>query len=232
MRPEYNGDLLVRRARDALQQLGYAEQPRDEAYGFAWDEDLTEHARTMDKPAPQWDAVFTQRPSALDFWYRQSGQPLTALTFHTDLLIPAPRIPHPHRALRTALSEQLQRSRQVGVGDSDDRSRLLCARRCRGVRVTDIDPSLRELLDGSRQSARSVRELEKEDVLFREQIAGPRQRADGDVAVHDQQADASIFPSGFRRVDRQEVHASVCEIAAHPRQRADLVVERQIELRG
>ena len=41
MRPEYNGDVLVRRARDALQQLGCAEQPRDEAYGFAWDEDLT-----------------------------------------------------------------------------------------------------------------------------------------------------------------------------------------------
>ena len=53
----------------------------------------------------------------------------------------------------------------------------------------------------------SVRELEKEDVLFREQIAGPRQPVDGDVAVHDQQADASIFTSGFRRVDRQEVHA-------------------------
>ena len=31
---------------------------------------------------------FTQRPSPLEFWYRQSTEPLTAVMFHTDLLTP------------------------------------------------------------------------------------------------------------------------------------------------
>ena len=32
--------------------------------------------------------VFSQRPSPLEFWYRQSREPLTATTFHSDLLTP------------------------------------------------------------------------------------------------------------------------------------------------
>jgi serine/threonine-protein kinase len=79
---------LAQKARDALRQIGYPQRPRDEAYGFNWDEDLTQHVARTDKPAPAWDRVFTQRPSPMTFWYRQSEQPLTALMFHSDLLTP------------------------------------------------------------------------------------------------------------------------------------------------
>ena len=41
-----------------------------------------------DKPAPDWNKVYTQRPSPLEFWYRQSSDPLTAVMFHNDLLTP------------------------------------------------------------------------------------------------------------------------------------------------
>ena len=39
-------------------------------------------------PAPRWNEVLSQRPSPLQFWYRQSSEELTAITFHTDLLTP------------------------------------------------------------------------------------------------------------------------------------------------
>jgi serine/threonine-protein kinase len=88
MRPSYPPEVLAQKARDAVRQLGFTARPGDEAYGFRWNEGLTEHVKTNDKPAPRWDVVFTQRPSPLEFWYRQSREPLTATTFHTDLLTP------------------------------------------------------------------------------------------------------------------------------------------------
>jgi hypothetical protein len=36
-----------------------------------------------------WPEVFAQKPPALRFLYRQAQAPLTALTFHDDLLTPA-----------------------------------------------------------------------------------------------------------------------------------------------
>jgi hypothetical protein len=46
------------------------------------------HVQQTDKPAPRWAEVLSQRPSPLQFWYRQSSDPMTAITFHTDLLTP------------------------------------------------------------------------------------------------------------------------------------------------
>ncbi len=88
MRPAYPTEVLAQKARDGLRQLGITARPGDEAYGFDWNDDLTEHVKTNDKPAPRWDAVFSQRPSPLEFWYRQSREPLTSTTFHSDLLTP------------------------------------------------------------------------------------------------------------------------------------------------
>jgi protein kinase-like protein len=88
MRPAYAPEVLAQKARDAVRQLGYPQRAADEAYGFAWNDDLTKHVQTTDKPVPRWDTLFSQRPSPLEFWYRQSREPLTAITFHTDLLTP------------------------------------------------------------------------------------------------------------------------------------------------
>ena len=88
MRPSYPPEVLAQKARDSLRQLGLTARPGDEAYGFGWNDALTEHVKTNDKPAPRWDAVFSQRPSPLYFWYRQSREPLISTTFHSDLLTP------------------------------------------------------------------------------------------------------------------------------------------------
>jgi serine/threonine-protein kinase len=88
IRPEYSRDVLAQKARDALGRLGYPERPRDEAFGYRWKDELIEHVRVSDAPAPRWNDVLAQRPSALSFWYRRSPEPLGGLMFHSDLLTP------------------------------------------------------------------------------------------------------------------------------------------------
>jgi hypothetical protein len=88
MRPEYNADVLAQKARDALGQLGQSPRGTDYAHAFVWNSDLTKYIQETDKPSPKWDDVLAQAPSPLEFWYRQSGDPLTSTTFHTDLLTP------------------------------------------------------------------------------------------------------------------------------------------------
>jgi hypothetical protein len=63
-------------------------RPRDEAAGFNWNTALLEHVIESDKSAADWRRIYSQRPSPLEFWYRQSSEPLTAITFHNDLLTP------------------------------------------------------------------------------------------------------------------------------------------------
>jgi hypothetical protein len=91
IRPEYTTEVLAQKARDAVRQLAPPSRParpRDEAVGFRWNDDLVAHVRENDKPAPDWSSVYTQRPSPLELWYRQSDGPLTAVMFHNDLLTP------------------------------------------------------------------------------------------------------------------------------------------------
>jgi serine/threonine protein kinase len=88
MRPEYSSDVLTQKARDAVAQLGYTSRPRDFAIGWEWNDGLIQQVGKTDGPSPRWDRVLSERPSPLSLWYRQSNQPLVALTFHSDLLTP------------------------------------------------------------------------------------------------------------------------------------------------
>jgi serine/threonine-protein kinase len=88
IRPEYSTDVLTQKARDALAQLGYESRARDAAVGFEWSDPLIQDVIKKDGPKPEWDRILKQRPSPLTFWYRQSSEPLVAMTFHNDLLTP------------------------------------------------------------------------------------------------------------------------------------------------
>ena len=86
IRAEMSSDVLAHQARDAVRALGYTERPRDEAYGFGWDDALVSPG--ANGTGGRWRSRVVQRPGPLYFWYRRSQQPLTALTFHHDLLTP------------------------------------------------------------------------------------------------------------------------------------------------
>jgi hypothetical protein len=88
VRPEYSRDVLTQKARDAIVELGYPSRPRDAAVGFEWNDLQIQHVLRTDRPSPVWSRLLRQRPSPLAFWYRQSGEPLVATTFHHDLLTP------------------------------------------------------------------------------------------------------------------------------------------------
>ena len=88
IRPEYSRDVLTQKARDAIATLGYEARARDSAVGFEWNDLLIQHVLKTDGPSPDWDRILKQRPSPLQFWYRQSTEPLMAMTFKTDLLTP------------------------------------------------------------------------------------------------------------------------------------------------
>src|SRR5207249_559301 len=59
-----------------------------DAYEFSWAHSFQEYVEKNDKPFPDWNKVLSERPPLLQFWYRQSPYPLTAVEFHDDHLTP------------------------------------------------------------------------------------------------------------------------------------------------
>jgi serine/threonine-protein kinase len=88
LRPEFSRDVLTQKARDAIAQLGYESRGRDSAVGFEWNDLLIQQFLKADGPSADLNRILKQRPSPLQFWYRQSSGPLMAMTFKTDLLTP------------------------------------------------------------------------------------------------------------------------------------------------
>ena len=65
-------DVLAYRSQEIVENLGYARQRADWAHGFFYDNDFRDYVRKNDKPRPLWDAVLSERPKVLGYWYRQS----------------------------------------------------------------------------------------------------------------------------------------------------------------
>ncbi|HVT92240.1 MAG TPA: serine/threonine-protein kinase [Bryobacteraceae bacterium] len=81
-------DVLNEHSREILRSLGYDGRPADQISEFAWNHAFLRYVSDHDKPAPDWPAVFSGRPSVLTFWYRQSVRPIDSAGFHNDLLTP------------------------------------------------------------------------------------------------------------------------------------------------
>ena len=84
----YSPEVLSQKARDIIRNLGFTVDVADSDYRFEWNQATLNYADDHDKPAPDWNKVLAQRPSPLHFGYRQSPYPLTALSYHSDLLTP------------------------------------------------------------------------------------------------------------------------------------------------
>jgi serine/threonine-protein kinase len=83
--PEYGPEVMAQKARDLLRTLGVEDRRVDDAYSFNWDTGLINHFRKQGNA--DWNKVLAETPP-LTFWYRQSAAPMTALSFHDDLLTP------------------------------------------------------------------------------------------------------------------------------------------------
>jgi len=88
MGTSYSPEVLSQKAQDLIRTLGFSDSATDQAYGFDWDQSVINYIESHDKPAPDWNKALAQRPLPLHFWYRQSPYPLTALSYHSDLLTP------------------------------------------------------------------------------------------------------------------------------------------------
>jgi predicted Ser/Thr protein kinase len=86
--PEQSPEVLTQKAREILVRLGYEARPADSVSDFDYDENFIKYVEKHDQPHPRWDEILKGRPSALQFWYRQSPQPIIADDFHDLLLTP------------------------------------------------------------------------------------------------------------------------------------------------
>jgi predicted Ser/Thr protein kinase len=84
---EQTPEVLTQRSREIIARLGYEGRPFDSAFGLNYDGDFQDYVEKNDKP-PNWDAVLAARPSILQYWYRQSPDPLVASEFRNNLLTP------------------------------------------------------------------------------------------------------------------------------------------------
>jgi hypothetical protein len=85
---EKSPEVLSATAQELIAHLGYTAKPIDSASGFEYDGDFLRYLQQKEKPGNKWHEALSARPSALQFWYRQSPRYLFASDFHDSLLTP------------------------------------------------------------------------------------------------------------------------------------------------
>ncbi len=70
--------VLADRAASIAQSFGYYDMPKDVAYGFKRDDEYLAYVMRTDASPGRWSRLYTGRPAALYFWYRQSPEYLVA----------------------------------------------------------------------------------------------------------------------------------------------------------
>src|SRR5271165_2139539 len=74
-------EVLLARAQEIIQQLGYSDVASDSAYGFSEQYDYLNYIQDHDKTPTRWQRLASDRPAPLLFWYRQSPRDMQALRF-------------------------------------------------------------------------------------------------------------------------------------------------------
>lgn len=67
-------EVLARKVREIIGQLGYPGQPTNTAYGFAYDRRYLNYIEEVDRSAHRWDRLAQGQPAAVYFWHRESPQ--------------------------------------------------------------------------------------------------------------------------------------------------------------
>jgi Protein kinase domain/zinc-ribbon domain len=86
--PQYSTELLEHKAREIVATLGYPAPAHDSASGFTYDYDYLSYLTKKEKPGGTWNRVLGERPSLLQFWYRQSPQEMITNGYSNVSLTP------------------------------------------------------------------------------------------------------------------------------------------------
>ena len=84
---EQSPEVLAQKAREMIARFGYAGKPADSFFDFDYDMSFVRYVEKHDQPRPQWDQMLQDRPSVLEFLYRQSPEPLVASGLHNFPLL-------------------------------------------------------------------------------------------------------------------------------------------------
>ncbi|MFI5096096.1 MAG: serine/threonine-protein kinase, partial [Candidatus Acidiferrales bacterium] len=77
-------EVLLARAQEIIQQLGYSATPADSAYGFTVDDTYLDYIQDHDKSKTRWQRLSSDRPPTILFWYRQSPRQLASFNFFSS----------------------------------------------------------------------------------------------------------------------------------------------------
>jgi len=80
--------VLAQKSREVVARLGYAEKPADSDYGFSYDTSYWDFVERDKTNPPNWDQVIAERPTMLQFWYRQSPDLMGPRDYRDFLLVP------------------------------------------------------------------------------------------------------------------------------------------------
>jgi len=74
-------DALAVRATEVLDKLGYAKRPGDRLHGFELSTQYQRHVEQTDRSPSRFGQIGNVRPSPLAFWYRESPDPITPVSW-------------------------------------------------------------------------------------------------------------------------------------------------------
>jgi serine/threonine-protein kinase len=86
LRLEHPPEVLDTKSREIVSKLGYSAPPIDRMGGFRFEQEFLNHVQSNDKPAPNWDHIFSQRVPVMSYWYRQSPREMVAASFWNALI--------------------------------------------------------------------------------------------------------------------------------------------------
>jgi hypothetical protein len=88
LHPENPPEVLAKRSREIISNLGYPGPPADKADGFDYDNDFLSYLEKNPSQHPQWDRVLSEQPPVLRYWFRQSPSEMSPSGFWSNSFTP------------------------------------------------------------------------------------------------------------------------------------------------
>ena len=88
LHPENPPEVLAKKSREIISNLGYRGQPVDKADGFSYDNDFLDYLEKNHSEHPQWDRVLSEQSPVLRFWFRQSPREMSPDGFWSNAFTP------------------------------------------------------------------------------------------------------------------------------------------------